>query len=158
MLVASSASVYVNFWVSTIKDQTINADEKTQLAVYTFMPFGIGAIFGSFVFGTLLDRFGYRTSLFIMLTLITVILALLVYENESHEFSNLAYATMFGVGMIDNISWCFINIALGFEFKSKIVPFSAKLFVEMLTVFLVAGSLSFWNLEEKSQFRIYFIV
>ena len=64
---------------------------------------------------------------------------------------------MFGVGMMDNVSWCFINIALGFEFESKIVPFGAKLFVEMVAVFLVASSLSLWSLESKSQFRMYFL-
>ena len=85
MLVGSSASVYVNFWVSTFNsDFDITEDEKTQKAVYTFMPFGLGAIFGTFIFGSLLDKYGYRISLYVLLLLISTFSCLLLIENETH--------------------------------------------------------------------------
>ena len=64
---------------------------------------------------------------------------------------------MFGWGMIDNTVWCFLNVVMGFEFESKIVPFGAKLMFEMTTVFIVAGSLYLWGEISKESFRLYFI-
>lgn len=64
---------------------------------------------------------------------------------------------MFGLGWLDNTIWCYLNMVVGFEFESKILPFGAKTMVEMLTVTVVAGALSIWNLESIASFRAYWI-
>ena len=81
----------------------------------------------------------------------------ILIQNEYHAYHWISFLNMFGWGMIDNTVWCYINILCGFEFESKITPFGAKTMVEMLTVFIVAGSLFLWGEQTKQSYRIYFI-
>ena len=74
--------------------------------------------------------------------------------NEIHEFNFLAYVVSFGWGILDSGLNNFMNITLGFEFKSKITPFSAqKCFTNIiLFVLIIIES----NIKTKEQFRVYF--
>ena len=46
---------------------------------------------------------------------------------------------------------------MGFEFESKIIPFSAKNFIENFTVFFVVGALSIFDIEGKGSFRAFYV-
>ena len=65
---------------------------------------------------------------------------------------------MFGLGSLNNAVSTFINIVLGFEFESKIVPFGAKSFIENITVFTVVGLISIFDLKSKEDFRVIFVL
>lgn len=82
---------------------------------------------------------------------------LLIVQNEQHTFNWSAYLSMFGLGWLDNTIWCYLNMVLGFEFESKILPFGAKTMVEMLTVTVVAGALSIWSLDSIGSYRLYWV-
>jgi hypothetical protein len=65
---------------------------------------------------------------------------------------------MFFFGCVDNCTSSYICIALGFEFQSKIVPFGAKNFVENLSIFIIFLLFSIFQIDNKSTYRILFIV
>ena len=82
---------------------------------------------------------------------------MIIVLNEIHMFNNWAFFCMFGLGILENSLMAFINIVLGFEFESKIVPFGAKNFIENFTVFFIVGALSIFDIEGKGSFRAFFI-
>ena len=55
--------------------------------------------------------------------------------NEIHEFNFFAYVVSFGWGILDSGLNNFMNITLGFEFKSKITPFSAQKCITNIILF-----------------------
>ena len=64
---------------------------------------------------------------------------------------------MFIVGIVDSSTTTFINVVLGFEFQSKIVPFGAKNFSENISVCILSLVLALNSIETKEQDRLYFI-
>ena len=114
-------------------------------------------IFGSIVFGPLLDRFGYKVGLVYLLCLITGANLFVLALNGSHTFSNWAYVSMFWLGMMENNVWCFTNVILGFEFESKITPFGAKQFIETLSIAILSFFISFFQINTLERYRAWFI-
>ena len=106
---------------------------------------GFGMVLGTLIIGQLQDRLGPYAALTMLLIQNIVFGIAILIQNEHHVYHWTSFIIMFGWGMIDNTVWCFLNVACGFEFESKIVPFGAKLMVEMLVVFIVAGSLYLWG-------------
>ena len=74
---------------------------------------------------------------------------ILLIQNENQIFDWTAYLIMFGCGMIYNSEWSFLNVVLGFEFESQIVPFGAKYFIEGIIGFIVLCALALWDLQTK---------
>lgn len=74
--------------------------------------------------------------------------------NEIHEFNFFAYVVSFGWGILDSGLNNFMNITLGFEFKSKITPFSAQKCTCNIILFVLIIVES--KIRTKEQFRIYF--
>ena len=93
-----------------------------------------------------------------ILCLELVFIPMFVIINEIHLFSFWSYFVMFGLGMLNNSIATFINVVLGFEFESKIVPFGAKSFIENVAVFSVVAFISIFDIQGKDQFRSFFIL
>ena len=157
------ASVFVNFWSSTLtysaslSGEKISVDRILTTSVYTYLLYGAGAIISPQLVGKIQDSQGYRASMFFILALQIVFVTMVIILNEIHIFNWWAYLCMFGLGMLDNCMMTFINIVLGFEFESKIIPFSAKNFIEGFTVFFVVGALSIFDIEGKGSFRAFYV-
>jgi len=64
---------------------------------------------------------------------------------------------MFGLGCVDNCVLTYQTVLFGSEFKSKIVPFGTRFFIENLTVFLVLSILSVYPPETIGSYRAYYI-
>ena len=156
---ASQACVYINFWVSTMSTFDLSENQKISTAVYTFLCFSFGLVFGGILLGPILDKYGYRAALTFIFIEITIAGLFLIVQNEIHYFDWTAYITMFILGMIDNTVWSFINAVLGFEFQDwgKVVPFGTKTMVEQFTTGSLALVLTFYKAEGKQVFRILFI-
>ena len=157
------ASVFVNFWSSTLtysselSGELISVDKKLTTTVYTYLLYGVGAILSPQILGRIQDSKGYKASLTFLVALELIFVSMVIILNELHIFNWWAYFCMFGLGMLDNGIMTFDNIVLGFEFESKITPFGAKNFIENFTVFFVVGALSIFDIEGKGSFRAFYI-
>jgi len=104
--------------------------------------------------GFIQDKCGHRASLSFIIANSTISVFLLIYQNEAQHFNFwLASVTMFGLGVIDNCAQIYLNIVLGFEFESKIVPFGTKNFIECITLSASQGCLMVWTLKTKAQYN-----
>ena len=56
---------------------------------------------------------------------------------------------MFVFGIVDSATTTFINVVLGFEFESKIVPFGAKNFTENISVSIMTLILAVNTVDTK---------
>ena len=69
------SSLMVNFWSSTINESarlhglTISLDEKIKLSLFTYLFYGVGAIFSPRILGIIYDNHGYKLSLLVILSL-----------------------------------------------------------------------------------------
>ena len=136
----------------------MTSDEKIRIAVNTFIAFGLGLVFGPWPMGLLQDKLGHKAALLYIFTNTLIFNSLLVIVNEI-EYFNFWFACfiMFGLGLVDNCLYGFLNMIFGMEFESKIMPAAARQFLEQMSVFSFLAALSIWSLETKEQFRPYFI-
>lgn len=106
------------------------------MAVLTFVPMGIGMIIGPLVMGLLQDNCGHYASITFMGVCFLFFITSMIVLNEQGTFDvPLAYSQSFMLGVIDNCFMAYLNVAICSEFKSTLVPFSTKSFVEQLSVF-----------------------
>ena len=156
LILSCLATVYINFWVfnNTLK---MTEDEKINAASLTMVPFGLGNMFGVIFYGFVQDKCGSKAALILLLAELIVFESMIIVLNELNTFNWSAYLCMFGLGSVDNTVTTYITQFLGFEFESKIIPFAAKNFVENMSMFLILGSLSIWDLDSKENYRIFFI-
>jgi hypothetical protein len=110
---------------------------------------------GSPIFGWVYDNKGPIKSVWLLLVVSIIVLLATIIFNEIHEFTIFAYVISFGWGVMDAFLNNFLNISLGFEFKSKITPFSAQKCMSNLVIFALIMCES--TIKTKPQFRIYFI-
>ena len=82
----------------------------------------------------------------IIVVLELIFIPMFIIINELHQFSFWSYFVMFGLGMLNNSVATYINVVLGFEFDSKIVPFGAKSFIENVAVFSVVAFISIFDI------------
>ena len=127
---------------------TLSEDTKIGMAVLTFLPLGLGSAIGPLIMGEIQDRFGNKFSIFFIISNILVTGSLLIYINELCVFDKIkANIFMFFFGCVDNCASSYICVALGFEFKSKIVPFGAKNFIENLSIFFIFLCFSIFQID-----------
>jgi MFS family permease len=92
--------------VSTINNDPIakldTEDAKIEKVVYTFLFLGIGSILGSSILGLIMDKFGHKASISVLLFTVLWTFIGLIIQNERHVFDWTANVTMFGAGMVDN--------------------------------------------------------
>lgn len=64
---------------------------------------------------------------------------------------------MFGLGLVDNCLFSYTTMIFGMEFECKIVPAATRQFLEQTSSFIFLGSLAFFTMKTKADFRPYFI-
>lgn len=158
MSLNSQASIFVNFWCSTMSDMDISNEEKIQKALFTYIPLGFGCMVGSVLYGFVEDKCGNKASILFILAQVLIFNTMIIVLNELHEFNWLAYVTMFGMGCIDLTILTYETQLIGFMFESKIVPFCTKNFLENMTVFILLAAQAIKSADTKEDFRIYFII
>lgn len=92
-------------------------------------------VIGPGIMGFIQDKCGHIASLTFIIISATISVSLLIYQNEAQHFSFwLASLTMFCLGVIDNCAQIYLNIVLGFEFESQMVPFCTKNFIQCFSL------------------------
>ena len=102
-----------------------NDNKKLSMSLFAMIPLGIGEIIGALLMGNLRDKFGYQTTLKILLPATLVAFAMVFGTIASYSFNTLSFLMTFVWGFQDSSLNIFINCILAFEFDSKVVPFSA---------------------------------
>jgi predicted MFS family arabinose efflux permease len=90
---------------------------------------GTGEIFGGQCLGFIRDKMNNRVSLLAEILLCICAYAIVIIYNYNNEFNYLAYIMCFVWGFQDSGLNCLTRCVLGFEFESKITPFSVFNFV-----------------------------
>ena len=85
----------------------------------------VGSICGSLVMGYIVDKKGIIFSIYCCIAYTVLIFIIAILVNEIHAFGPLSYVFAFGFGVYDAILLIIKMNILGFEFESKITPFSA---------------------------------
>ena len=116
----------------------------------------VGSICGSLVMGYIVDKKGIIFSIHCCIAYTVLIYIIAILVNEIHVFGPLSYVFAFGHGVYDALLHIIKMNILGFEFESKITPFSACTSVQSLIVF--AMTLLHSIVKTKENFRIYFAV
>ena len=109
--------------------------EKSSNSLYIFPFLAIGEMIGSPIFGYVYDKKGPIKSVWLLLVVSVIVLLATLIFNEIHKFTIFAYFVAFGWGVMDAFLNNFLNISLGFEFKSKITPFSAQKCMSNIVIF-----------------------
>lgn len=104
-------------------------DQKNWKALLTMCFLGLGEILGGFPIGLIWDKYGVKQALTAQLFLTVIGVSLVVYVNNRNTFDIWSSVMCFMWGFHDSGLNCIIRCFLGFEFDSKIIPFSVFNFV-----------------------------
>ena len=98
---------------------------------------GLGEICGGYIIGSIRDRLGNRLAVISEMILLVSALSIVIFYNQSDEWSYFkAYGMCLMWGIQDSGLNCLIRCVLGFEFESKILPFSVFNFSQSLLIFV----------------------
>jgi MFS family permease len=92
-MIVAQTSVFINLWTSMITDET--SEDKMEMAINTFMPFGFGSIIGPFIIGPVQDRYGYKATMSLIFVQNLMFMPWIIVYNEIHQFTWMAYIIMF---------------------------------------------------------------
>jgi MFS family permease len=128
-------SLMTRAMVSNPKFDTQNHNEEALLAMVML---GIGMILGGWITGGIRDRLGNRICVLTCITFMIIAMTALIWFNENNFFTFLtSYSMCLLFGIQDSGIQCFVNCILGFEFESKILPFSVYRFTQSLFTFVI---------------------
>lgn len=85
---------------------------------------GVGEIIGSQTMAIIRDGYSTRAAIVILIIETCIAYGLLIWYNERDKFDWLAAVFTFAWGIQDSGLNCIARSVLGFEFDSKIIPFS----------------------------------
>lgn len=116
---------------------------------------GIGEIIGAMIFGRVIDKFGKKAGVLFVLITTMIAFVFVFIVIGLYKFSILDYFLTFFWGIQDSALNNMLNCILGFEYESKIVPFSISKLVKSLFIFAALVSASF--VKEQWQYIIFFV-
>ena len=90
---------------------------------------GLGEIIGGGLVGFIRDKVGNRLAYFVQILLTIAGMASVLIVNDKNTYDYTSYLMCFVWGLQDSGLNCLVNCVLGFEFESKIIPFSLYKFV-----------------------------
>lgn len=117
-------SVFVPLITRTIEDGGTESSVADYQALYTMTMLGAGEIIGGQFLGWIRDYSSTKTAAAVLIIETCIAYAFLIWYNERNVFDWLAYVFVFLWGIQDSGLNCIVRSILGFEFDSKIVPFS----------------------------------
>src|SRR5207244_3569937 len=117
---------------------------------------GFGEIFGAILSGKIIDLYGKKAGVLLILLLMTIAFIFLFVVLTLYEFSAMTFFMTFFWGLYDSSLNNMLNCIYGFEFDSKILPFSVSKLIKSLAIFV---SLMLATLvKERQDYFIFFIV
>lgn len=102
----------------------VDKDMQNYTALYAMTLLGIGEIIGGQLIGNIRDKMNNKVAIIMELVLLVISLTVVVIFNSKNRFNIMAYFMCFLWGLQDSGLNCIIRCILGFEFDSKIIPFS----------------------------------
>lgn len=121
---------------------------------------GLGEIFGGQFIGLVKDKVNKRFALFLQILLTVAAFAFVFIVNEKDIYDYMSFIMAFVWGLMDSGLNAIIRSMLGFEFESKIVPFSVFNFLQALFIFaaqLIEGQVTTAD-DEIATLRLYLII
>ena len=119
------------------QDFVDNNNKREKAALLAMIMLGFGEIVGGLIVGKVRDTIGNKPCIFFQILLVAASLFMILRFNNSNDFDYFpAYMMCFLWGTQDSGTNCFINCILGFEFDSKILPFSVFKFTQSLFIFV----------------------
>ena len=101
-----------------------NDNKKLSMSLFAMIPLGIGEVIGGFILGFILDRWKQKAGITYCIFTTIVAYVIVFLQLAFWEFNVLTFFMTFFWGIQDSTLTNFINCILGFEFESKIIPFS----------------------------------
>ena len=161
--IAMQASFFIGYFLLLLETsidsngkemKNYSQEEKQKIALYCYVPMGIGQMIGPLFLGLIQDKCGHIASLvFIQVNLVTEVTLLFVLNETGQYDPIMAWITMFIYGMTDNSVSTYSNVAVGFEFTNKLVAFGTKLFLESIGISICLVGYSLKPPETKEAFR-----
>lgn len=121
--------------LQTKDDYKDQSDKQNETALFTMTLLGAGEIIGGQFVGFINDRCSTKLMLMTELLLCLIAYGFLFYVNEANVVA-ATYVMAFTWGLQDSGLNCLVRCILGFEFDSKILPFSVFNFVQSLFIFI----------------------
>lgn len=143
--IAIIGSVFVNLMTRAMKhtDHWNGADTNENnsnfqncQALYAMAVLGIGETLGGNLIGLLRDKVNNKVAIVMQLLLCMAALFSVYLFNRLNQFTGLAHLMCFLWGLQDSGINCLVRSMLGFEFDSKIVPYSVFNFSHSVYVFV----------------------
>jgi len=126
---AAYSGCFVNLITDTMSDRDWNDNKKTEIALFAMIALGFGEMTGGLILGYVMDKFGQKIGITYCICQTVIAFTLFFIYNELYTFSVLAFFMTLFWGLQDSALNTLCNCILGFEFESKIVPFSVFKFV-----------------------------
>ena len=82
------------------------------------------------------DKAGVKIAIGVEMGLLIIATVLVDIFNQANTFGTLAYILCFAWGFQDSGTQTIIKCILGFQYNSKIIPFSVFNFVQSLAIFM----------------------
>jgi fucose permease len=139
---AAYSGCFVNLMSSTMAISW-DSNKQFEVALFAMIPLGIGEMIGGLIFGSVNDKMGQKAGITYCLIMTIIAFAMLFAYIEIYKFSVLAFFMTLIWGLQDSAVNTMTNCILGFEFDSKIIPFSVYKFVQSIFVFIFYLSESF---------------
>ena len=126
--------IFLPLMARTMQDQSI--DEQNERAFLATAIVGIGEIFGGVFIGAVRDYTqSYKVAFVFEIILMVSALTTVWVFNSANSFSWVAYLMSLLMGLQDSGLNCLMRCILGFEFDSKVTPFSVFNCVQSLAKF-----------------------
>eukprot|EP00347_Sterkiella_histriomuscorum_P014941 403358919 len=159
---AVSQSIYSGCFVpmmnTTMADQYPDWDsnKKLEYSLLAMIPLGLGSVIGGLIQGQVADKFGQRLGVIYIMIVSACAFAVVFAFVGTWKFGVLTFFMTFIWGIQDSGMNNYMSCTLGFQFDSKIIPFSILKFVQSLFtfIFLVVESLLTFQVD----YIIYLIV
>jgi MFS family permease len=95
---------------------------------------GIGEIIGGQIVGVIKDKIGTKITLFVQMVLTAAGFGMVFLINERNKYDLWVWCMCFVWGFQDSGLNCIVRSMLGFEFDSKIIPFSVFNFIQSICI------------------------
>ena len=122
------ASVLMDLMARTI-DPKYSDTKKNEMALFAMSLIGMGGFFGGQVVGIFRDKYGIKKAILVEVGLLVATSVIVDVFNAQNQFGPLAYVMCFAWGFQDSGCQCLLRCVLGFQFESKIIPFSVFNFI-----------------------------
>ena len=133
--ITAFSGMFVSLMTKTMVNFEWESNRQTQMAMLAMIALGFGEIFGALLSGRVIDRFGKKAGVLLVVILMIVAFGFLFLVVILYEFNAATFFMTFFWGLYDSSLNNMLNCIYGFEFDSKILPFSVSKLVKSLFIF-----------------------